>query len=308
VIVNLVPLSNFNSTIGVGNFDNYTGWIRATYTQNGLNGEVRFYTSNDSKNTPYLSINWTQLGSVVTIVSAGLQNGTNSIQIGANQGSNSFTGKIGRATIATTIGGAPVVDFNPNQYNAANSQTQWTSSTGEVWTINTGTATTGYKGQIVTKTIVMGDGVDDTLVSSTLPSKQFFSQHIALNPLNIPASGGEYYVDGGGANGLIYGNVDGLIAFNGADLNFIGDLEYRLQYVQADFNNTTSNLYINNSNNVSGVTGTRTTTRVVLFSNGSGGSFGNALISTIISGITIDTPTQKTAMYNYIRSINGNSF
>jgi hypothetical protein len=150
--------------------------------------------------------------------------------------------------------------------------------------------------------------VDDTLVSSTLPSKQFFSQHVALNPLNIPSSGGAYYVDGGGANGLIFGNADGLIVFNGAELSFTGDLEYRLQYAQADFNNTNSNLYLNNSNNVNGATGTRTTTSIALFSNGSGGAFGNALISTIISAITIDTSTQRTNVYNYVRSINNNAF
>lgn len=201
-------------------------------------------------------------------------------------------------------GGTLVADCNPNSYNAATSQTQWTSTTGEVWTINTGTAATGYKGVLVDRTIVQGDGMNDELVSGTITSRQFFTQVVALNPLNIPSSGGEYYVDGGGANGLLYGNVDGLIAFNGADLNFIGDLEYRLQIAQIDFNNTNSNLYINNSNNVSGATGTRTTNKVSIFSNGSAGAFGNAIVNTVFSSLLVLTSTQRTAVYNVIKTMN----
>jgi hypothetical protein len=270
-------------------------WFKITRTSS--NGHVSFFKSTDG-------ISYTLISTDTTKSAGALATGG---ELELFKG-DAQVAKYNRLTISNSIGGAPVVDFNPNQYNAATSQTQWTSSTGEVWTIATGTATTGYKGQIVTKTIVMGDGVDDTLISSTLTSKQFFSQHIALNPLNIPASGGGYYVDGGGANGLIFGNAESIKAFNGSELDFIGDLEYRLQYVQADFNNTTSNLYLNNSNNVSGATGTRTTTRIVLFSNGSGASFGNAIMSTIISGITIDTATQRTNVYNYVRSINNNAF
>jgi hypothetical protein len=280
----------------------FSGWLRVNATTVGADMAVKYYTSTDN-------ITFTQLGATITIIGGANCIKTTAIKfdVAGNAGFNSTAGKYYRV-ILKDANGVTRADFNPNQYNAATSQTQWTSSTGEVWTINTGTASTGYKGVLVDRTIVQGDGVDDTLVSSTLPSKQFFSQHVALNPLNIPSSGGAYYVDGGGANGLLYGNVDGLIAFNGADLNFIGDLEYRLQYAQIDFNNTNSNLYINNSNNVNGATGTRTTTSIALFSNGSGGAFGNALISTIISAITIDTSTQRTNVYNYVRSINNNAF
>jgi len=281
---------------------NYAGWYKLTFSFSGGILSIKTFNSLDN-------ITYTEIGTTKTVNGNNFIGTNSNLIIGAR--SSTFDGciaKINRITISNSIGGAPVVDFNPNQYNAATSQTQWTSSTGEVWTINTGTAATGYKGVLVNRTIVQGDGVDDTLVSSTLPSKQFFSQHVALNPLNIPSSGGAYYVDGGGANGLIFGNADGLIVFNGAELSFTGDLEYRLQYAQADFNNTNSNLYLNNSNNVNGATGTRTTTSIALFSNGSGGAFGNALISTIISAITIDTSTQRTNVYNYVRSINNNAF
>jgi hypothetical protein len=277
-------------------------WVRATRT--ATTGDVNFYTSTDG-------ITYTQLGTTQTSTAGNMNASNDVVRIGArdNLGANgAFQGKIYRATIANSIGGTPVVDFNPATYNASTSQTQWTSTTGEVWTINTGTASTGYKGVLVDRTIVQGDGVDDTILSGTLTSKQYFSQHAVINPFNIPSGGGSYYVDGGGANGLIYGNVDGFIAFNGADLNFIGDLEYKLQYLQADFNNVSSNIYLNNANNVSGSTGTRITTKCCLMSNNSSGPFGNCIISTVISGLTIDTPTQRTEMYNYIRSINNNAF
>jgi hypothetical protein len=173
-----------------------------------------------------------------------------------------------------------------------------------------GTAATGYKGALVTKTIVMADGVDDTILSGTLANNQYFSQHVALNPFDIAFSPGQYYLDGGGAKGLIYAGNNNIRAYNGsADLTFTGFSDFRLQYLQADFNNPTSNVYLNNANNVSGATGTAISTKSVLFSNNGSGNFANIIINTVISANnSIDTPTQRTAMYNYIRSINNNAF
>jgi hypothetical protein len=183
------PFSEFDSTVGIGNTSNYTGWIRATYNQNGLNGDVVFYTSSNSVNTAINSISWTQLGATVTKVSSGLQVGVSSLQVGSTQGISNYLGKIARATISTTIGGAPVVDFNPNSYNAATSQTQWTSTTGEVWTINTGTATGGYKGLIVDKTYIQNDGVDDFLIATTSGSgikSQYFTHKVLSGSGGVP--------------------------------------------------------------------------------------------------------------------------
>lgn len=111
-------------------------------------------------------INYTQINQVSS-VSSSFFAGTNSLTIGGGF-SNTYTfgGKIYRVTLAKSINGTPVVDFNPSTYNASTSQTQWTSTTGEVWTINTGTATTGYKGALVDRTIVQADGVDDNMTGT----------------------------------------------------------------------------------------------------------------------------------------------
>lgn len=300
------PFNNYNSTVGVGNFDDYTGWIRATYTQNGLNGEVRFYKSSDSKNTPYLSLNWIQLGSVVTIASTGLQNGTNSIQIGANQGSNSFTGKIGRATIATTIGGAPVIDFNPNQYNPATSQTQWTSTTGEVWTVLTGTAN-GYKGLLVDKTVIQGDGIDDILRVSSLPSKQYFSVYLATNGLSSAGNVALFNGDVGDRHLIFQASAASITAFNGTSLAFVGEVANRLYLATVNFNNTSSDTLYNNANKQTGATGTGTSTGYCLLG-GTGNAFSNQIFNTLLATSSVNTTAQNTDVYNYIRSINNNAF
>lgn len=280
---------------------NLKRWVQVT--RNSTTGDVKFYTSLDG-------ITYTQLGTTQAGPTGALESANTPLEIGAlSAGSFSvFAGKIYRVKLSNSIGGAPVVDFNPNSYNAATSQTNWTSTMGEVWTLNVGTAPTGYKACIVSKTICMYDGINDTLISGVIASRQYYSQHVALNPFNIPNIGGQYYVDGGGAKGLIGATSESLIAFNGSSLSFTGDLEYRLQYCHADFNNTSSNIYLNNSNNVSGSTGTQTTDRCNLGSNGLGAEFANCIISTVISSATIDTPTQRTAYYNIIRGMNENAF
>lgn len=277
------------------------GFVKVTKVSS--TGIVKFFTSTDG-------ITYTQLGADVASTSGAMFAGNASVKVGAYDTANLFPffGTIYRATISNSIGGTPVVDFNPSSYNPATSQTQWTSATGEVWSINVGTAATGYKSALVTKSIVQADGIDDTLLSGVLTNVQYHSLHLALNPFNIPLSGGVYYMDGGSASGLIYGISDSLSSFNGTELAFIGDLEYRIQYCHVDFNNTTSNVYLNNSNNVLGATGTRTSTRNNLFSSGSGSSFANAIISTAIRASVIDNSTQRTALYDYVRQINNNAF
>ena len=137
-----------------------TNWLKVIRTQSS--GDVIFYTSTDG-------VTYTQLGTTQSTTSGNMFNGTSALTLGNNavNGGDGMGGKMFRATIANSIGGTPVVDFNPATYNASTSQTQWTSATGEVWTINTGTAATGYKGVLVDRTIVQADGVDDRLENST---------------------------------------------------------------------------------------------------------------------------------------------
>ena len=58
----------------------------------------------------------------------------------------------------TTATGTPIISFDPNSYAPATSQTSWTSATGEVWTVNQDSSTTGYKGVLCFRSMLQGDG------------------------------------------------------------------------------------------------------------------------------------------------------
>mgnify|MGYP000237531048 CR=1 FL=1 len=147
----------YTSTATVPFSINQSFYVR--FSRNATTGDIKFFTSADG-------ITYTQLGTTVSGLTGSLNSPNTILEIGSivTGTLQNFTGKIKNVKLFkddsfTTI----TQNFNPATYNAATSQTQWTSTTGEIWTINTGTATTGYKGLLVTKTILMGDGVDDFL-------------------------------------------------------------------------------------------------------------------------------------------------
>jgi hypothetical protein len=281
---------------------NYSGWYKVTMTFSGGVLSIRTFESLDN-------ITYTQVGSTIT------RNGNNFIGTDAilNIGSRSTTSgsciaKIDRVTISNSIGGAPVVDFNPNQYNASTSQTQWTSSTGEVWTINTGTAATGYKGVLVDRTIVQGDGVDDTLMSGTLTNYQYISRYMALTPYTMNSSGGRL-IAGTGNGHLLYNFNTGILrAFSGSDLDYSGEVINRVQLFTANFNSSSSTILVNNANSVSGDTGTNISSILALFSSANPNQYSNCLINTIIQATSVNNSTQNTSMYNLLKSINNSAF
>ena len=293
-----------SSTSTINSFYGTDKWYRITRV--AATGFISFYIGDDG-------INWTLLNSVSS-VSGNLQNFNLNLFIGIDQ-SSFFTnvGKIYRATISNTIGGAPVVDFNPNQYNAATSQTQWTSTTGEVWTINVGTATTGYKGVLVDRTIVQGDGVDDSLVtSSTINLSSAFTIYAAFKGYNNEGGSGKITFGKQNIDGAVFrNNITNIGAWIGASgLAVLNQAATVLNLNLATFKRKVSSntLQVNN-----GAIATNTGTNPIVQSNisvFSATSFGvtNSLITSGIFSNLEDDTTQKTAMYNYIRSINGNSF
>jgi hypothetical protein len=299
------PSGSTISAIDTYTFTAFTGWVR--FRRNSTTGEYFFQRSLDPVTTPISSISWTTNSTAVSTTGA-LSDIADSVRIGTDTTSFTFPfqGKIYRVAISNSIGGAPVVDFNPNTYNAATSQTQWTSSTGEVWTINTGTATTGYKGQIVTKTIVQGDGINDRLLSGTLTSRSTFSRFCATNPLNINIFKGIV-----GANAAdrhyLYATSTDVAIYNGVALNFSGEQANRLALYEGDYNGASGSTLLNNTTSSSGNVGSGSSTVVELFALVDG-SFGNVVINTLIDLSAIATTQQKTDTYNYIRSINNNAF
>jgi len=274
-------------------------------------GVVTFFQS--TENTSNInSVNWVQLGTTQSTVSGNITS-TNSIVSIYRSADQANRGRVFRATISNSIGGAPVVDFNPNQYNASNSQTQWTSSTGEVWTINTGTATSGYKGVLVDRTIVQGDGVDDSLAtSSTINLGSVFTLYAAFKGYN----------NEGGSGRITFGkqNIDGAVFRNslvniGSWIGAGGGIVLNQTATSLNLNLATfkrkvssNTLQVNN-----GAIATNTGTNPIVQSNisvffATSYGFSNSLITSgIISKLEDDT-TQKTSMYNYIRSINNAAF
>jgi hypothetical protein len=280
----------------------YLKFVRDVNNGSGGNSTY-FYTSTDG-------VTYTQLGS--TIVNSGTTSiyaGSTPLQIGANDtngAENPLRAKIFRATISNSIGGTPVVDFNPSQYNAATSQTQWTSSTGEVWTINTGTAN-GYKGLLVNKTIIQGDGIDDVLIGAGLASRQYYSSYVASR---IQTNSGVVrgILGSLGQRNLIYVNTTGDVrAIAVGVVQFAGEVNDRLQLFTANFVLSAGSVLTNNANKITGSLGGAANTSVYLLSDGSTG-FGNHVISSAIQSVTTDSDTINTSMYNYIRSINNNAF
>jgi hypothetical protein len=271
---------------------------------NGAGGNTRYiYRSTDN------GLNWTLLNSNTQVGIYVRSNPNRIVEVGSiSSGAGiNFKGKISLVTISNAIGGAPVVDFNPNQYNAANSQTQWVSTSGETWTINVGTATTGYKGVLVDRTIVQGDGVDDRLTSGTLPTRQYFTRFAAFNYLSAVL---EYIISGNPISShLIYNSGTGLRFWNdSSQISVSGDNPNRLLLLTGDYNGVSSKVRTNANADVLGTTGAATSTIVNLFSSGAGTLFSNSFINTEIDAVAVSNDTQKTAMYDYIRSINGNSF
>ena len=287
----------------------YNGWLKVTLEKSGINSLVKFYKSDEYNITDQSLVTFTQIGTTITGVYAAMTTTPTKFNILSGGLSSNDTNAICYyAQISETIGGSPLSVFNPNQYNASTSQTQWTSTTGEVWTINTGAAVTGYKGVLVDRTIVQGDGVDDRLTSGTLTSRQYFTRYAALNYLTPQSA--EYIISGNPLEThLIYTYASNLLFYNSfSEITVSGATADNLQLITGDYNGITSKVRRNNSSDVTGTTGTATSTIVNLFTSGSGTIQSNSIISTLIDITSVSNNTQKTAMYNYIRSINNNAF
>jgi hypothetical protein len=309
------------SSVGVGAIANYMGWIRVTYVSNGVTADVTFFSSTDG-------VTYTQL-STHTVVSARLGNQNAPYQIGSNIGFNPFQGKISRATASNTINGTPVVDFNPASYNPATSQTQWSSATDEVWSISTGTATTGYKAAVITKSIVMSDGVDDRMQAATLNiNTTAVSLYSAFRKYNNTAGAAviELGTDYSTTNGFglylnslgaaaeafgIFGNVFNARVYNSNSLllklsTAIGDTSIPDPETQYFINNSAQSVFATFSaaNNTTGIN----QTGLNVFGKSGGTSLSNLNMNTLIISNTNNNLTNRTAMYDYIKSINNNAF
>jgi hypothetical protein len=151
--------------------------------------------------------------------------------------------------------------------------------------------------------------VDDRLNSGTLASVSTFTRYVALNPFQRAGFG--VLVSGGTSlNTSLYKDSSAIRIYNGGTgvgaLSFTSPSSHLLALFTADYNAANSKAAINNGTDATGTIGDNASAAINVFSDNS--NAGNGMINTIISCGSINTPTQKTAMYNYIKSINGNSF
>jgi hypothetical protein len=241
-------------------------------------------------------------------------NTTGTFQVGTTDFSTyNYNGNIYRVRIwrnGNRTTGTLTYDFNPATYNASTSQTDWTSATGEVWTINTGTATTGYKGVLVDRTIVMADGVDDKM-SSTYNRPDTLTQYSAFKINNSTKTGclfGQNSSNGNTNNVFIDSAVYYYLNAGSSNVNR-PLVNNSLQTVT-----TVSNAGVENSirlNNGTASTNAYTPTPsgngVSIFARATD-SFLTANINTYIVVANADDSTNRTATYNLIRSLNNNAF
>ena len=269
------------------------------------NGNVKFYYGSDG-------ISWTQLGATQSTTANAMANAAIPLRIG-NWADilYFFTGKIYRVTISNSIGGTPVVDFNPASYNAATSQSSWVSASGETWTINVGSAVNGYKGCIVSKSIVMGDGVDDFLTPAAgntpaVPTTMYcafrgWKNNGGLVRGVFGSQDANYFIGRYNSNNIATyagGNTYLNVATSTDTLNLA-------TYVRR---NGTNELQVNNgaATSVTENSNTVTSSKVNIFFINAG--YDMSIFSVGITTLGADTTTRRTAMYNALRTFDNNAY
>lgn len=285
------------------NLEYRTGGVTYIVSASTTNTNDVEYTFRVTRNSATGAVTFIKNG--VTLTTSGSQiagalfSNSYAIQVnGVLGGVQGFVGNIN--WVKFYISGSVVRYFNPASYNAATSQTQWTSTTGEVWTINTGTATTGYKGVLVDRTITQRDGVDDSMTSGSLTSYNNCSRYAAINPLNLTVT--QVIINAGGNNHYLYKDSGLIKSFNGSILIHNSAIAYKIQLFTSIFNTTSSSVSTNNTLDNSGNLGSTSSTTIILYADA------NVMDRTIVYSIGVDNSTVQTAMYNAIKSFNNNAF
>jgi len=118
--------SVLSSSVPTGFVNGSPHWVRVTRSAT----ELKFYTSEDG-------VTWTQLGTDQMFGFAGsIFDSTAALRVWAwEYDSRAFSGKVYYAELRNGIDGTVVAKFDPNN-DRGTSDTSFTSSTGEVWTIN----------------------------------------------------------------------------------------------------------------------------------------------------------------------------
>jgi hypothetical protein len=199
-------------------------------------------------------------------------------------------------------GGTLVADCNPATYNAAASQTAWTSSTGEVWTINTGTAANTLRGVLVDRTKTQGLGtISNYCLTSNLNRPSISTSFVAGLFYDSQIS---YPIYGPSTANLSYA-----IAYYTNGVRFMTDNSNGAAQISESLNKLFVMTFLNKSggSNASINNGTIynvTSSDTGATSTGTGILKGNQIFNTLITSGTESTTLQKTAVYNLIKIMN----
>jgi hypothetical protein len=149
----------YNSTVAVP-----TKSLGFRVSRNATTGIIKFFTTSDK-------INWVQLGADVAGATGNINNGNFPVHIGQRFTAQGFS-YLGTCDLVRLFKDdsftTPTQIFNPANYNRATSQTTWTSTTGETWTLNTANTNNALKAAIVDRTMIMGNGTTYGMTAASL--------------------------------------------------------------------------------------------------------------------------------------------
>ena len=311
----------YNSTINVPFTANQTFFVRCSRVSSS--GSIQFFTSANGTT-------WTQLGANVTGITGALSNPDKTIEIGSTavvaglfQGEIFYVNTYKDSTFTT-----PTQIFNPASYNRATSQTSRTSSTGEVWTLNTPATNNALKAAIVDTTMIMGNGTSYGMQAASLNINQnAITSYTAFRKF-VNTAGGQIITETGQDLGTYQGVYHVINAF--ASTEWIGvngnvglyinsfsssslNLKLATKIVNVNNANEASPYLINNSNstldsNISSANNSSVSSigYNVFARNNASSAWANVFLVSDCVVIDEDNSTQQTSMYNFFKSyING---
>jgi len=276
--------SIYSSTVNYPHAVNVQSFVRVS--RNSTTGNVMFFTSLNG-------ITYTQLGTTVAGATGAIDYDAVPLRIGAIATSLAqvFSGAIEYVklfkddtfTTATQF-------FDPTSYNASVSQTTIPSSTGEVYTLNVGTASTGYKVVIVDKTIIQSNGIDTTFATLTIARNQPYTEYIVGRRLGT----GNFLER---ATGNIRGHDATNYSLNNGVLLNLANTSRNRQLLTYRSNGASSGMAVNNGSETTGDAGTNNGTDLTVLG-------GNHSLNSLIVSTDNDTGAARTAIYNYLKTIN----
>ena len=275
-------------------------WVRVT--RNSISGQVTFfYSLNDVNDVPS---SWIQLGSAVVGPTGAADPANTPCAVGSYSNSGSIL--IYRCFVNQNLADPYIISFNANDYNINISQNTFVSKlTGETWTINYISSTTRYKGQLVYKTCIQFDGINDSLRTSvdTLVGL-VTSEYLSFSLFNLTA--GQRIKDGSIANtGEVIKAATGYNITQGS-APLATQLAFRIVCNIHKYDDQLNQAYIK-VNGVTQFSGT-TNQNVRLLTLGASGAitaFSNFMFNSYIASKQYDGLVREQIINNLIKQLNG---